>query len=495
MKLGANRNARIQAILVMVLILFTGCSGLRTDAEVNQSVGSISERPLQNDLEDGVILAIKPTSYLIEPEEYFDERLFDITLDSGIYEISCEQDITLSYVDRNRFCFVCGDDTTYEATDNLFAGKHSWVITVLEKDRYAFNAWVVSPSEKVELSNFTIMRKGDVPIQIWRPEEDVLLENAKCNSDNTFIFFSDLHGETSNLERIIAFGESNGVNAIINSGDTVKRYLNDPEEPFSWYRESIEASGVDILSAVGNHDAWTGEYWKKNAPNDIFDQIILPVVERCSDIILPERAKEDGLCYFYKDYGRIRVIVLNAMMGDESVSFWDEAQSLWFENVLDDSIQQNKHIIIVNHAPFPKNIALRSKQSAWNSFIDYRSWEIADDIVMDLSSINMIQDFIKDGGILICLLAGHEHVDSILTAKGYNGQFMVDIASANHEKHPDGTVTNDQSSPFYDCFDFLGIDSDNGLMKIVRIGWNMDSSMKIRESLCYDYFNGEVIVQ
>ena len=163
MKLGANRNARIHAILVMVLILFTGCSGLRTDAEVNQSVGSISERPLQNDLEEGVILAIKPTSYLIEPEEYFDERLFDITLDSGIYEISCEQDITLSYVDRNRFCFVCGDDTTYEATDNLFAGKHSWVITVLEKDRYAFNAWVVSPSEKVKLSNFTIMRKGDVP--------------------------------------------------------------------------------------------------------------------------------------------------------------------------------------------------------------------------------------------------------------------------------------------------------------------------------------------
>ena len=495
MKYGAKRNAGIRVILVMVLVLFAGYPGLRTSAEVNQSAGLTSVRPLQNDREGVAVLAVNPASYLIEPGEYFDKRLFDMTLDPGIYEISCEQDITLSFVDRNRFCFVRGDVTTYEATDNLFAGKHTWAITVLEKDRYAFNVWVVSPSEKVKLSNFTIVRKGDVQTRIWRPERDELLENAKNHSDNTFIFFSDLHGEASNFNRIITFGEDNGVNAIINSGDTVKRYLNDEEEPFSWYRESVEASGVDILSAVGNHDVWTGEYWKKSAPNDSFDQIILPVVDRCRDIVMPDGARENGLCYYYKDYGRIRVIVLNAMMGDESVSYWDKAQSLWVKSVLNDSLQRDKHVIIVNHAPFPKDIALRSEQSEWNSFIDYRSWDMTDDIVMEAASIDIIQDFIEDGGILICLLSGHEHVDSILTAKGYKGQFMVNVASANHENHPDGTVTNDQSSPFYDCFDFLGIDSDNGLLKIVRIGWNMDASMKNREALCYDYFNGEIIAQ
>ena len=495
MKRKSNISLKFYCNLCIAIIMIAGCACCRVYCEEDEASQCYSGQVFQNDKIGDGVFATNMTVCVIEPEEYCDIQLFDVLLNPGIYEISCKQDVTLLSVERNRFCYRYGDNTIYEATDNLNAGSHSWTITIMEKGRYIFNVWVVSPSQNVRLSGFQIVRKRDVPLQIWRPENDYLMENVKYNSCNTFLFFSDIHGSVSNFKRIVAFGEKNGVNAIINAGDTVMRFLNDPKENFSWYQKEIESSKVDILSAAGNHDVWDGEYWHRAASNDIFDQIVLPIAENYSGIVLPDNAEELGLCYYFKDYGKIRVIVINSMMGDDSISFWNEVQSSWLEGVLDDAVHNEKHVVIVNHAPFPKEIAIRSERSGWNSYIDYRSWENSDEIVMDISSIGVIQEFIDNGGILICILAGHEHVDSVLTAKGYKGQFMVDIASANHLNHPDGMTTYDQSSQIYDCFDYIGIDSDNGLLKIIRIGWSMDLSMKTREMLSYNYLERKIVVQ
>lgn len=112
---------------------------------------------------------------------------------------------------------------------------------------------------------------------------------------------------------------------------------------------------------------------------------------------------------------------------------------------------------------------------------------------MDIPAVHLIQKYINNGGILICLLTGHEYVDSILTAKGFKGQLMINIASANSHNHIDGIISDDSSSAFYDCFDLCGIDTDNGIIKVLRIGWTIDSAMKIREVFSYDYLNNEII--
>lgn len=433
--------------------------------------------------------------YTIGENEYFDEVLFSIELIPGIYEISCEQDHTLLFVERNRFNYICNGVTTYEEHDNLYAGRHKWTVTLEIEGKYEFKMWVVAPSRTIQISDFRLVKIGEISTQIKRPKPDSMIDTIKQTSNNTFILFSDIHGSKSNYQRIISFGENNGVNGIINAGDTVEKYLQDEDDSFSWYREGIEQSSVDIISAVGNHDLWKGGYWKQANINDSYNQIIAPIVEKNNRIQQPQKAKENNLCYYYIDYGQIRIIVLNAMSGDKSVSYWDNRQANWLREILTDSLNNQMHVIVVNHAPFPKDIALRDIQSNWNSFIDYRSWDMTDEIVMELSAVQIIQRFIDDGGILICLITGHEHVDSILTAQGYEGQFMINIASANHMNHLDGITTDDLNSPFYDCFDFCGIDTNNGMIKILRIGWSIDASLKIREVLSYDYFTKQILYQ
>ena len=70
---------------------------------------------------------------------------------------------------------------------------------------------------------------------------------------------------------------------------------------------------------------------------------------------------------------------------------------------------------------------------------------------------------------------------------------MLGIASARFSFHEDGLVTDDKDSPNFYCFDYIGIDTERGLMKRIRFGWNTDSSLKERKVFCYDYFNDAII--
>ena len=317
--------------------------------------------------------------------------------------------------------------------------------------------------------------------------------NLLKNADFSFDFFSDIHGGDVNFQRIIQHAEDNNIDVIINGGDTALRYLSDQDYSIDWYATDVNTSTVDILSAVGNHDVWTGAYWTKANATDIYDTFIKPLVTKFTGIVQPASAEANGLCYYYKDYGAIRVIVLNAMSGDQSVDFWDTAQATWFENVLADAKTNNKHVIVCNHSPFPKNIALRDEKSNWNSWIDYRTYASSDSIVIKTAALDLIKAFMNAGGVFICLLTGHEHVDSILTATGYDGQFMINIASAKWSNHPDGITYSSTLSQYYDCFNYCTVDSTHGILKLVRVGWNMDEALKERRVLAYDYFNHKLI--
>ena len=292
---------------------------------------------------------------------------------------------------------------------------------------------------------------------------------------------------------IVNHAENNGVQAVINGGDTVLRYLDDPNESFDWYADVLSNSGVDILSAVGNHDAWVGEYWTKAPATDVYNAIIKPVVDNFQNVMQPENAEANGLCYYYKDYGDVRVVIINAMAGSNSVNFWDTAQETWFGNVLADAKTNNKHVIVCTHAPYPKTIGQRNEQSQWNSWYDYRTSASCDAIVIETEPLNQIKSFIENGGKFICLLTGHVHVDSMLWATNYENMLMVNIASAKYTNHSDGLYYRDTNSQYYDCFNYCAVDTINGILKIVRVGWNMDSSLKKRDTFAYNYFTHQII--
>lgn len=338
------------------------------------------------------------------------------------------------------------------------------------------------------LKEFTV----SIPGNIRTTENNLKIANLLRFGNFSFDFFSDVHSSAKNANNVVTHAIRNAVNVVINGGDTVNQFLSDPNDSFTWYADMINSSTVDILSAVGNHDVWKGATFTPAPATDVYNAIIAPIIAKFTGIVQPQDAATNGLCYYYKDYSTVRVIIINAMDGDSTVRAWDAAQATWFESVLNDAKTNNKHVIVCNHPAYPKNIAIRHTKSNWTSWMDYTDPN-ADAIVSALGPIELVQDFIDAGGKFICWLTGHEHVDNLLTATGYEEQLMVNIASAKYVNHPDGIAYSDENSPYYDCFNFGAVDTTHGILKIMRIGWDRDSSMKVRDTLGYNYFTHEVI--
>lgn len=378
------------------------------------------------------------------------------------------------------------------------SGQYGTVITAPADDcmlvcssnaSYTYGFYVESPCSVVNLYNLLVNSNAIV-------EQKKNVRNNLLGSDTVdFVFFSDIHGSATNFNRIIDYAEENSVDAILNGGDTILRYLNDTDHPMTWYADGITASSVDILSAVGNHDVWDGAYWTKANAVDVYNAFIAPIVTKYSNIIQPSGASTNGLCYYYKDYGAVRVIVLNAMSGDSSVNFWDTTQANWLDSVLDDAIANSKHVLIVNHAPFQKTIAVRDERLHWNSYVDYTTLSASayDGVHTMPDAVQLVKNFIDGGGMFVGWLTGHLHFDNVITATGFDKQIMFNVATANNAIHPDGVSYTNTDSQYYDCFNHIAVDTAKGLVKMIRVGWNTDYSIKTREELCYDYVNGKLL--
>jgi len=311
--------------------------------------------------------------------------------------------------------------------------------------------------------------------------------SAVSRSDFKCLFFSDVHGSTTNVQRIIDFANLLGtahLDAVINGGDTVTSYL---ENGVTWYDDIIATSNINVLNCCGNHDEYSNAYNNPADKKDVYDAIIAPVVSSVSGIEQPAGASTNGYCYYYKDYDDVRVIVIDANTG--TINGFDTTQENWFKSVLADAITNSKSVLVVSHSPFNKydTHIVRPNTLNWNSWVPF---SITDAQYTDYKAFDAVDEFIDNGGEFICWLTGHTHFDSIMTNTSYPGQLMISIATARASLHNiDGVssayVTTD--SGIYDCFDVIGVDTTNKLLKICRIGYNIDSGMKERNIFCYNY--------
>ena len=323
------------------------------------------------------------------------------------------------------------------------------------------------------------------------------IENLAKNNDASFFFFSDIHAQNVNFQRIVQLANSLGtskVKAIINGGDTVAQVVGDG---LGWYNDIVDISNVDVLTCCGNHDIWSS-LWTPASRTDVYNAVIAPVVSKVQGIIQPTGAAANGDCYYYKDYGNIRVIVLCAMVESASNQmFWDSAQATWFENVLADARTNNKYVVCVNHSPFAKADVTLDMETKWTSYYA-KTWkndtehQIFDSIHTSMDAVNLVSAFISAGGKFICWLTGHLHIDSI---QKLSGQVMINIASANNNNHVDGYKANIIDNYIYDCFNYIGFDTANNFIKIFRIGWDMDASLRVRNLLTYDFVNQTLVTE
>lgn len=313
-------------------------------------------------------------------------------------------------------------------------------------------------------------------------------KSLEKNSANKFIFFSDVHGSQINVQRIIDFANAVGVDAVVNGGDLVSDLIS---EDITWYNTLVNSLNTDMLMCVGNHDMWT-TYWENANAVDVYNKFISTVASKVSNLIQPAEASTNGLCYYYKDYGDLRVIVLAAMTYTGNNMQWTAEQLSWFVSVLNDAKTNDKSVICVNHAPFVKNNVTIDTDNPLNSYVDYKTYSSFDGIHTNEQAVSAVSDFINGGGSFICWLSGHTHADYVMVSEN---QFMIDIASARYNLHFDGysPATSDVSETNFDCFDYIGIDTTNKMVKVWRVGFNQDASMRVRNRFAYDYANKKLL--
>ena len=363
----------------------------------------------------------------------------------------------------------------------------------------------------ISLDSIPITDSTDIAKYYRQKEKEI--RNVEYDSAFNFIFFSDIHGDTNskkNTQRIVDFANSlSSISAVINGGDTIKNqivpqssaganFLHD----LDWYNEIIANCDADVLTCVGNHDAWMGPFqpnvYTWATPQEVYQLVTKEVVtsgaHNGSPIIQPANAEQNGYCYYYKDYGTIRVIVLNAFESTNyPASFWDATQQAWFEGVLADARTLSKQVICIMHCPSNLTTATRL-DSKWTSVRNY-TWGY-DSLYTPSSAFAAVDAFIQNGGKFICWLNGHTHYDQLLMPENYSNQLQINITSARFDYKGDGyklSNVNDVSNPIYDCFNYIGIDATHMLIKVFRIGWNMDCSMKIRNVLCYNYATNQIV--
>lgn len=323
---------------------------------------------------------------------------------------------------------------------------------------------------------------------------------CKFRSDFNCLLFSDIHASTSNLQRIVELANnwgSNYIDVILNGGDTASNQVTDG---YDWYNQLVDKSSIDVLAAAGNHDEWINENWNWAESSIVYNAIVAPIVSKVDGLVQPTNAATEGKLYYYKDYGKVRVIVLEPTSYGTTIPYWDSAQNVWMQSILEDARVNGLAVICMAHPPFAKEDGKIDESITFNSWAGYRI-DVVDDktsmqhdplAVVDEALTN-IDSFINNGGKFICWIAGHTHLDYFVQSMSHPKQVMFVTASANYARSKDCEPSSDKSSPMYDCMTYIGIDLDKSWLKILRVGRNLDGFLREKNVLVYDLNNHRVI--
>jgi len=325
--------------------------------------------------------------------------------------------------------------------------------------------------------------------------------HSKGEVSVTFLQFSDLHGSSDNLARVVEFNKAYAeyIDEAIHLGDVVAGYFDNPN-PWDQVPGARE-----IINIVGNHDCWKGyKVWAQtNHPydatlEDAYYKILVgadrqhPFIDGW-DVKQPEGVKKKNskhycACYFYKDYDNVRLVVLDGL-------HYFEAQDEWFNATLSDAAKKGKTVIAAVH--FPPQPGVKLIESGFSSSLEYLG-PVPDPGESQMertpdAAYKAVDKFIAQGGSFACWMSGHTHVDVIGHVIGHEKQLQVIVDKGGAKDiymEEDRTIgTKNQ-----DAFNLLTVNTSKHLVVIQRIGCTRDEKMRSKKLFCFDYLSGEVIV-
>ena len=290
-----------------------------------------------------------------------------------------------------------------------------------------------------------------------------------------FVHFSDVHNVLDLWNRTVEYINyySEYISFALHTGDACGDYQ---ELYTDFYNEGTKCVRP-IYPCIGNHDTVTTEKHLPASKESIYNLFFAPAGEEALDGIFMEG---DFSTTYYKDFpeSNLRLIVLD-LYNDIKL------QCDWLKKVLDDAKEKGLCVITSMHEPTDK--IHNTFDVTFHSRNDY---SVIQGVAKQKEFEPVIADFIKQGGIHICNLAGNEHHDLFgLTDAGILN--VVVQAATTWDGFTDGKRI--KGTRTYDCFNVVSIDANVGLLKIARIGNNIDHYFRSQRSLCYDYINKKVI--
>lgn len=351
--------------------------------------------------------------------------------------------------------------------------------------------------------------------------------NTSYKNIPVFAHFSDLHGDVVRLKNIMEYCKYLGVDAVLNTGDTVQnRAING----MTTYHEIVGGYDIPTLICVGNHDAWYDGDSRTDTQNEkLYADAIQP---NSVDFgyTLPVAADYDNAAtYYYRDFASLNIRVISVNLYEQNIGYWayygriSQRQIDWLIATLA-STPADYGVIIMTHtntdiidrdANHPDFYDV-SRPNNYQGNIDEQIKLTGDPIgkIVDAfisgilysgsytqaisgnttETISYEADFTSlNGGVeFICYVSGHHHADFI----GYfrdatNRQLALNVTTAQslygRSKAGDGDLIRGGQGATEDAFNIYGIDRVAGTVKIARVGANMTSRLTERKYMEIPY--------
>jgi hypothetical protein len=158
---------------------------------------------------------------------------------------------------------------------------------------------------------------------------------------------------------------------------------------------------------------------------------------------------------------------------------WTTEQKNWLAAVLADCKTNNKSVVICSHYSPRLNYNYDSTFCNLTPFADtFLNAEVP--ALVDESDVDFI-----------CYLSGHTHEDQFGTVVDYPNQsaIVIDCAGCRQNEH----TNRWENTKSQDCFNIVSFDTKQGLVKIVRIGSDVDSYLRSKKVMTYNYRTGEIV--
>lgn len=382
-----------------------------------------------------------------------------------------------------------GDDTSNWGSDL------SWVAVSGNEDSSSSEDNIITRNRSAEKAVMACRKKID-PAS-W--------ENSDETSMPFFTHTSDVHSDATRFSSFIKYSEYLGVDSALVTGDLVTAVYTDD---FSYYRQEIAKTNINVLHVLGNHDNQGATTQTDEMQNTRF---FVGISDKMGMI-------NEGKCYWYKDFvsKKIRIIGLNQYQYGGAIRsnrYFKTDQITWFINTLK-STPAGYGILLMIHQPSREWIKDNNYSKFWQSqrYFDFDMMitNITGDPIGDiidafigkttinktypqngtLTSLPVIGDFstVSTDVEFIAHLNGHWHIDQIGYLQGTTyKQLVLNVIAGQSKPGEWSDLPRKEGTVCEDAFNVYGIDRDNKTVRIARIGSSINCFLEERNYMIIPY--------